>query len=215
MDTQLSATKQFEYLLHGIPWAEEQVQVDLFVEVMNSLTAEKPCLIELGSSGTDGSAYSLLFEKRFNYNCEIINTEPREYLLKWVREAWKGKHLVNAKLYHGCSGVIRDVCGVHQGVEFDLSNIPVLRVKTLIEENAIDIVDILHCDIQGAEVDVLKELAEDGIVDRVRYFFISLHNTQEACLEIFREKYNVQFLFNNPVEGGCGDGLIVAKNLNF
>jgi len=218
MDTSKSSKEQFDYLLHGIPWNEEQIQIDLFVKVLKDLKdlkEIKPCLIELGSSGTDCSYYSLLFEKFFNYDCEIINTEPRKYLLDWVKIAWKNKHLINAKLVHGYSGIIKDICGIHEKQNIDFTQIPKYSVNDLIKKYNIEYIHILHCDIQGSEIETLQEILNDKIFNKIQYFFISLHNTYNECIDIFKNKTKTEILFEHPTLGGCGDGLIVAKNLEF
>jgi hypothetical protein len=212
----VSPQEQFIYLLNN-PWNEEQLQFNLFANALKDiqqLTPNDPCMLELGSSGIDGSLYSILFEKFFNYQCRIINTEPRDYLLDWVKVAWKDKHLINANLVHCFTGTVKDVCGVHENQKFVLEETPQYSVAQLMDMYSFNKLHMLHCDIQGAEINALKEIIDDGVFDNIMYFFISLHNTHTECLNLLNG-LNIEMIFNHPFQGGHGDGLLAFKNLNF
>jgi hypothetical protein len=196
----------------GSDWGAEQIQIDMFIEAMKSLNPN-PSLIELGTSGAEGSHYSVLFEKFFDYKCTIINTEPREDLISRVKQEWAGVHLVNTKFYHGYTGesvqlsnnfanpLDMSICGEK------------LRVSKLMQDNNLTQLDILHADIQEREVDLLLELEEDNHLDKINYLFISTHNPSlhTQCLEIINRNTPRDLIFSNPYSGGCGDGLIVLK----
>ena len=221
--THLDSKEQFNYLLKNIPWNDEQLQVDFFVKALDDIAEskkDKPLMIELGSGGIDGSYYSLLFEKYFNYNCDIINTEPRKYLIDWAKEKWNGKHLINTKFYICYHGVLMDNCSIAEGQSFDKDNIPCLKIKTIWEENNVDKVDMLHCDIQQAEIEVLQELLEEDLLKKIHYYFISTHAYHNVwsyypCLETLTKNLNAKVHFSDPHKGGSADGLIVVENLDF
>jgi FkbM family methyltransferase len=193
-------------------WGDEQPQADLFIKLLDMLNPESPSLIELGCSGTNSCYYSIHFEKRFKGKGTIICTEPDKALLDNIRVLWKDKHLVNAKLYNGYSG---ELVMVQAEWNEAFTRTPKLRIKDLMAENNLAKLDILHADVQGSEVSVMKELVEDKIIDKIRYFFISLHNTHKEIENIFNENLNVKYHYNDPYKGGYGDGLIVAENLNY
>lgn len=213
-----SNVDQFNQLYHGYDWGDEQPQADIFVKLLDTIDNKEklPSIIELGSSGTDSSIYSILFEKKFNYNCIIVNTEPRKWLLDDVKTQWKDLHLINAKLYHGYSGEMKCYgCNT-----IDVSDVPKLSIKKLFTESNIEKLDIFHIDIQGSELSVLEETKADGLLDDVRYFFISTHfgegkTTYYECLDFLNNHLSCEYHFSDPYRGGMGDGLIVAENLNY
>jgi len=218
IDVSRTSLEQFNYILNN-PYEEEQMQFRLFAIALEDIktycaNTTTPCMLELGSSGIDGSYYSILFEKYFNYVCNIINTEPRKYLLDWVRVAWKNKHLDNAKLIHCYTGVVNDVCGVHEGQVFEKDSTPRYSVSELMKMCDIKKLHMLHCDIQGAEIQALEEIINDGAFNNVLYYFISLHNTYAECSSLLKET-NIKIIYAHPNQGGHGDGLLAFKNLNF
>lgn len=218
IDNNLKSNEQFNKIYSEFNWGEEKEQVDIFVKLLDSINIENhtPSIIELGSSGTDGSMYSILFEKKFNSNCIIINTEPRKCFIENVKKVWGDKHLINAKLYHGYSGEMK----CYGCNNIDISDIPKLKIKNLFIENNINKLDIFHADIQGSEISVLKEIKQDGLLDSICYFFVSTHygenkNTYYECIEFFNENLNAKYYYSDPYKGGFGDGLIVVENLNY
>ena len=87
-----------------------------------------------------------------------------------------------------------------------------LKIKELMQKHNIDILDILHMDIQGSEVSVLAELEENNLFDRIRYGIVSLHDTHSQCKKIL-EKQHLKYLYDSPNSGGYGpDGLIIFHN---
>lgn len=203
----------------GPDWDAEAPQLEVFDRVMEEIkrTKKNPSLIEIGTSGTDGSHYSILFEKKFRYECEIINIEPRKNLLDDVKRDWDGIHLLNAKLYHGYVGDSAQLSvDFHNALDLSTCGRNI-RMKDLLEENNLPKVDIIHADIQEREFDLLNEMVQDGISDNFRFYFISIHNENlyQKCTEIIDKNFNPNYLFSHPYMGGYGDGLIVFENLNF
>src|SRR5579859_1933177 len=121
---------------------------------------------------------------------------------------------------HGCiastSGTdpdfIRDD-GTHQGPT------PRLCVDDLLKTYNIDHLDILHSDIQGAELEMLKG-CERSIADhKIRFIFISTHHHSIShdpiihykCLE-FLIAHNAHIIASHTIDQSySGDGLIVAS----
>jgi len=95
-------------------------------------------------------------------------------------------------------------------------DIPVLSVDQLMKEEKIDHVAILHCDIQGFEVEMLAG-AKQALASRaVDYFFVSTHHQykdiscHEHCLKVLEEAgYRILVSISCP-ESYSDDGLIVA-----
>jgi hypothetical protein len=224
-----SHTEEFNYICSAFPWQEEQPQANCFINALPLINVyhgklrrktgpSLPSMIELGSSGTACSVYSILFEKYFNYNCINICTDTRQHLLDDVKISWKNRHLVNAKLYTCYNGKFID-CAAQETLGDGISR---LRISTLMKENNLLQLDILHSDIQGSEVSVLEELIEDNIIKQIRFFFISTHwihdlqrSTHSECLRLLDNNLQLKYHFSDPSKGGIGDGLIVAENLEY
>lgn len=216
MDCSIPYEDQFN-IIKSIDWTQEKPQVDLFCSLLNTVKCETPSIIEVGSQGIAGSFYSVLFEKWFRGNCKIINVELYKYLVDEVKVVWKNKHLVNAMLYHGYVGVVKH----YQTKPIAQDGfVPQIKIKDLMDWNNLNKVDFLHADIQGSEISLCEELKEDGLLDKIRYLFISTHtgeniNTYYPCLEILKNNMNCLFHYSDPHSGGWGDGLIVVENLKY
>jgi len=208
-----SYEEQFELILKGWDWGDEIPQVKLFVELLGTLDANNPSMIELGCAGIHSCAYSLLFEKKFKAKGTLICTEPRLSLLNDFINTFRGKHLINAKFYHGYNG---ELILVSMDPTEEITSSPRLYINNLMKENNINKLDIFHADIQGSETSVLKELISTNIINSIRYFFINLHGTHKEVEELLTNNVKkIKFYYNSPNTGGCGDGLIIAENLRY
>lgn len=214
-----NSKKQFDFIYENVlnigdDWRAEKIQIDLFIDCMSQLT-DSPSLIELGTSGIYCSIYSLLFEKFFNYNCTIINTEPRLELYDSAKHYWKDLHLINANFYHGFTGNFVTTANNSIGVITIDDCGKKLRISELMNDNNLKHLDILHSDIQGQEINLLNELIEDKYLNKITYFFISTHGNDihQTVYNILSSNLKGSFLFSDYTQGGCGDGLIVFKNL--
>lgn len=215
IDCSLPYREQFIAIKDNGNYGDEQPQVELFCDLLKTIDSTIPSMIELGSGGVHASFYSILFEKWFHGRCKIINTEPRKELIDAVGVLWKDRHLVNAKLYHGYTGIPMHF-QTPQQYNDDIT--PKLSMSYLFEDNHISGLDILHFDIQGSETSVCEELEKENLFPLIRYIFISTHQdgngkgTHEACKKILSDNMNCLYHFDDPTRGGCGDGLIVVEN---
>lgn len=79
-------------------------------------------------------------------------------------------------------------------------------------ENNIPFIDILHSDIQGAEIDMLKGCQRLIAQRRIGYFVISTHRgVHQDCLKILEEANFDIILSITREESFSADGLIIAK----
>lgn len=96
--------------------------------------------------------------------------------------------------------------------------IPQVTVGQLLNDRGIARLDLLHCDAQGAETDVLRScmgLLRDG---RIRFCFVSTHShhisgdalTHQRCLALLKEAGGRILAEHDVHESFSGDGLIVA-----
>lgn len=96
--------------------------------------------------------------------------------------------------------------------------IPRVSLPYLLDENSIDALDLLHCDAQGAETDVIfssENILKDG---RVKFCVFSTHShhitgdplTHQRCLQMLQD-FGARILVEHDVhESFSGDGLIAA-----
>jgi FkbM family methyltransferase len=97
--------------------------------------------------------------------------------------------------------------------------IPRMSVPQLFDQCGIDELDVLHCNVHGAETDVIESCVELLRQERIRWIFVSTHAyqitgdplTHQRCLALLRHagafiegEYDINEAFS-------GDGLIVAR----
>jgi hypothetical protein len=96
--------------------------------------------------------------------------------------------------------------------------IPHLSVPRLMETHGIYRLDVLHCDTQGAELDILLSCEEMLIRRRISFVFVSTHDfritgdplTHQRCLAIILNCRGHIIAEHDVHESYSGDGLIVA-----
>lgn len=184
---------------------DEVPQARIFLDVIDLIDPTMPSMIEVGCSSH--SAYSQNFSDIFENECINVCVEIIEERIELFKKEWE-QNSRTGFFYHGHCGVPTHICEPTSAVE---SRGERLKIKQLLQSHDIDILDILHMDIQGSESSVLQEMRDDDLFGRVRYAFISLHGTHSDCIKILNEE-NLEYLYNSPNKGGQGDGLIVYQN---
>jgi len=97
--------------------------------------------------------------------------------------------------------------------------LPRYSVVHLMEEEEWTKLDLLHCDIQGAETEVLESCRELFHRSEIKWVFVSTHAhqisgdplTHQRCLEILRDCGATIEAEHDIHESFSGDGLIVAR----
>lgn len=176
----------------------EPIQKEYFITALQNIKSINPLMIELGCAE---AYYSKVFNDFFGGKCENICLDilPRQIeVAKTI--------CPNAEFIHGYVGE-----PVHRG-ENKENNYGAKRIflDNLIGNKKIN---IFHMDIQGSETYVMQEFQNSKYISNIEYMFISLHETYEEVKKCIPEYF--EYLYENPLEGGCGDGLIVVKNKNF
>jgi FkbM family methyltransferase len=96
--------------------------------------------------------------------------------------------------------------------------IPQISVPSCLEEHRIPSLDILHCDTQGAETEIIASCASLFRSNNIRFAFFSTHShhisgdplTHQRCLTMLKD-FGGEILSEHDVhESFSGDGLIVA-----
>lgn len=176
-------------LNRGVHEPEEEA---CFSRVLRLVKKDYPVMIELGSYW---AFYSMWFLKEYsNGTCYMV--EPDSERLK----AGKDNFVLN-----GFEGSwTQDTVGKES-----------LIIDKFVKDNSISQVDILHSDIQGAEVEMLKGAADTLRSRKVDYLFVSTHSNElhDHCLKLICD-YGYHILFeSNMNTSSCYDGVIVASRL--
>lgn len=210
----LEKLKYHQYHIEETNWPEdvhsdEIIQVRHFLDIIEKIDTKIPTMIELGHSNR--SPYSKTFNDIFDRECVNICTDILETNMIQAEKEWKENNW-NGFFYHGYSGI---PILKHEPMSYLDNHGGQLRIKDLMLKHSINILDILHMDIQGSEVFVLSELEEDNFFNNIRYGIISIHDTYDQCMSIINENVkDVVYLFKHPTQGGYGDGCIVYFNPN-
>lgn len=177
----------------------EASQEYLFGEILNKIKfnglSNNNVMIELGSYW---AYYSLWYKKVVGGKC--ICVEPNIHKLN------VGKNHFEINGY--TAEFIKGKVGKYK------NNV---NLNNLFRNYKLSHADIVHADIQGAEVEMLYgggELLSKQLID---YLFISTHNNQlhDECMRILDE-YGYYIIFQqNLKQSYFGDGLIVASNKRF
>ena len=102
------------------------------------------------------------------------------------------------------------------GVVSKLDTPPILTIDYIVKDKQINFIDMLHCDIQGYELEMLNGAIESIKKDIIRYFFISTHSDElhQSCLSFLIE-HNYIIISEADVSNSYSvDGLIVALSPN-
>jgi hypothetical protein len=95
--------------------------------------------------------------------------------------------------------------------------VPIVSVDGLLAAEGLDRIDVLVCDVQGAELDVLRGAREALRDKRIRFLVVSTHAVprdpvlHQRCLA-FLEDAGAQIIAEHSIPESCsGDGLIAAS----
>jgi hypothetical protein len=174
----------------GVHEPQEEYIFDIIIK---GIKEKDPIMLELGSYW---GFYSLsLLQEKPESKCYLI--EPG------VEEMNQGKN--NFKLNNRNGNFINGFIGDNG-----------IRIDDFIEENNIKKLNILHSDIQGYELEMLKG-AENSFNDLlIDYVFISTHSQElhYSCLEWINQKGYYIISSCDLKETYCFDGIIIAQSPN-
>ncbi|MCW0217358.1 MAG: FkbM family methyltransferase, partial [Prosthecobacter sp.] len=97
-------------------------------------------------------------------------------------------------------------------------SIPTVSLPYLLDKFSIEVLDLLHCDAQGAETDVIASSQKIFSGGRVKFCVFSTHShhitgdplTHQRCLQMLQD-FGARILIEHDVhESFSGDGLIAA-----
>ena len=188
----------------------EAFQTDFFKSTLNTISAINPVMIELGSNDCH---YSILFNKFFQNECTNICVECSLNLLNLGKENAKNNNC-NLIFEHAYVGELDfDYINKFPNIFKDISKNQT-SIKSLKDKYNLSKIDMLHMDIQGSEILFIEELACEDVI--IEYVFVSTHKESSfgSTHDFVKNKLtsmDYSLLFDNPTQGGYGDGLIVAR----
>jgi FkbM family methyltransferase len=196
----------------------------VFYEILKMIP-DKATMIELGSFW---GYYSLWFNSQIK---EAINYLVEPSFIDSGIENFKINNLKAKKFIKACVGsecidsiaftTIDDtnknnIIDGKGSIRKTVINIPQVSLDSLINDNSIKYVDIVHCDIQGCEIDMLKGAKNALSKMKVGFFFISTHSPLiHIEIKDTLKKYNYIILSDfSPRESFTSDGCVIACKPN-
>ncbi|MBI2270814.1 MAG: FkbM family methyltransferase [Bacteroidetes bacterium] len=185
-------------LLYENKGVHEPQEERVFMEVLKGI---KPgsTMIELGSFW---AFYSMWFYKEIkNAKCYMI--EPDAYNIKSGRANFKLNGM-KGEFFQFFVG--NETVSVPGGTGF-------ICIDDFIKVNDINFIDVLHCDIQGFEYDMLNGAKQVFAENKIGYIFVSTHSQElhYKCLQFLKEKEFIIICSADKAQSFSEDGLIVGR----
>jgi FkbM family methyltransferase len=176
-------------------------------------------MVELGAGG---GLYSQMFSELTR---DIFKKESRNVCTELMPHEVDGliKRLPKdtTDVFCGYHGTLDPAEAQGFNISYDelIKKIKRYSLEDVLSKSNLNKVDFLHIDIQGGELDIIKEVAEKGLFDKIRYFFISTHNhiipdIHLNIKEILKEHANILIDREQGDGWACGDGFILAESLD-
>ena len=190
-------------LLHGHHEPQEEKAFHLVLKHLPS----NAVMIELGSYW---GFYSMWFQKEVpNAQNFLIEPDPKNIEIGKKNFDLNG---MQGNFTHAMVAEQSSDNAIFTDWNYNKHVIPAVSIDDFAHQNNIDFIHILHSDIQGAEVDMLKGCSQLIAQKRIGYFFVSTHRgVHEACLTILQDAGLDILVSITREESFSADGLIVAK----
>jgi FkbM family methyltransferase len=172
----------------GVHEPEEEIH---FLRILNLIHSKQPTIVELGSYW---AFYSMWFLKKLP-NSRAYMVQPDQEKLKCGQKNFE------------LNSLIGDWTQSYVGAKH-------LNLDPFLLSKEIDSVDILHSDIQGAELEMLVGAKNAFTERKINYAFISTHSQKLhlQCLEYFNQ-YDYYIVYSADFyQTRCCDGVIVASS---
>ncbi len=185
----------------------EPQEEKVFYEILKQIR-EEPVMIELGSYW---AYYSLWFRMTYPKGRNYL-VEPVMEKMKLGQQNFELNHFVG-NFCNGCIG-----SGFKEQtifVDWNDARIEMTQysVDSIIEKDNIEFVDILHSDIQGAELDMLKGCEKSLAAKKIGYLCISTHGDKHGYCMDFLKQHGLHIIAEHSIEASASaDGLIVAQS---
>jgi hypothetical protein len=190
--------KEAAELLRKNKGVHEPQEERVFQEVLKHVPPNS-AMIELGAYW---AFYSMWF-------CQAVKG-GRAYLVEPVAENLAcGKRNFELNSFQGC--FTQALVGAASNQAPDGSR--TICVDDLVSQHQLTNVAILHSDIQGFELDMLKGAEKTITEGKVSFFFISTHSEElhRSCEEFLRHKGCATMVSITPAESFSMDGILVCR----
>lgn len=184
-------------MLHRNKGVHEPQEEYAFAEVLKKIR-QGATMVELGSYW---SFYSIWFNKT------ILN--PKNFLVE-PEKANMLYGINNFKLNNVKGNFTKAFVGKEAGMN---NGTPIICVDDFVADNKIELIDILHSDIQGFEYDMLLGASKTIKENKIGYFFISTHGNKVhyECIEFLKMHNFIILCSCDEFDTYSLDGLIVAR----
>lgn len=195
--------------------SKEVVIIDKFEEItLNLLEQNKQSysMIELGSNY---AYYSLLFNRILkDKDVTNIMIEPQERQYQLGEEHFRLNN-IKGHFYKAIIGKNKKVDSPRsQRYVEDFNYLPLVSFEELFRDHNLNQVDLLHCDIQGHEVELLEEYLDWFQNKKFKYIFIATHNIYRDAHNFCKEQFNslpYQLVFEEEKSIVGGDSFLIYK----
>ena len=185
----------------------------IFCEVLKHLPPDAT-MVELGGFW---SYYSLWFlhENPSNRRAIVVEPDPNNLDVGRDNARLNGRSIEFVQASVGAESIPEHI---FRGETAGPISIPQVTVPQLLEERGIASLEILHCDVQGAETDVLQSCRGLLKAGRIRFCIVSTHShhisgdplTHQRCLALLQDAGGQILAEHDVHESYSGDGLTAA-----
>jgi FkbM family methyltransferase len=184
----------------------------VFHEILKIVSADA-VMLELGGFW---SYYSLWFLKGMDRRrAFVIEPDPKHLLVGQDNAQLNGATL---HFEQACVGRASESCHAFTTESSGVVTLPKISVPDFLLAQQIDHLDVLHCDAQGAEIDVIPSCEDLLRRGKISFLVLSTHAqsitgdplTHQRCLSLVQEFGGKVFAEHDVHESFSGDGLIAA-----
>jgi hypothetical protein len=184
----------------------EILLIEVFEKYVLDLKNKNKNLYTMVELGSNQAYYSMLFKSILkDYETRTIMVEPTDEYIE------RGKYHFSINKYDGI--FINKCIGkkwIAHNYDFQKEE---TSVDQLIEDYNIEKLDVLHCDIDGAEFTMLEGAVESLKNKKIEYAFILTHylGLHEECLK-FVTQFDYDVLLDHRDDNIGADRLIIIKS---
>lgn len=187
------------YQNKGVHEPQEEYAFQYVLDVLKSQKKQNYTMLELGSFW---AFYSMWFKKDLSTTTNIM-VEPESFNI--------GCGLRNFNL-NGFTGTFINSFVSHS--KQNEASQSFVSVDSIFYDYNLNYIDIVHCDIQGYETDMLSGAVDTMRKNKIGYFFISTHSNDlhAHCINTLQLNNYLILASANMEETYSFDGLIVARH---
>jgi FkbM family methyltransferase len=185
----------------------------LFHEILKHV-AENSCIVELGAfwayytnwylGSVEGSTAVCVEPDTSNMSCGQLNLALNHRTATWI----------NAAVGSGGKEVL-----IKRASDGSEVMVPCLNMDEIRERAGFPVIEVLHLDVQGAELDLLRSLDNAVAAQALRFVFVSTHHasisgsptTHQDCIRELQRLGAIILEDHSVEESFSGDGLVVAS----